>query len=409
MSQINRLILWGLGILLAALIGWYLLWFYQNFERHYRDTRVDISPAAQRNQLLAAERFLETLGYRAESVQGRDLITKLPPVGDTLFLRQLPTDMDDQALYTLNDWIEAGGRLIVMPASIADDEGSGERFLDDLGVYLLSFEYDDSDKNERHDIAEEPADSTVQEEDSVERLYVDRIEMTLPGDSESVTATFRKGYALEDRDSWASFSAGDDYGSRLLVFEIGLGRVAVISDLRLFTNDRIGFEDNAYLLRKLVEGSNTVWLQYSIDMPGLPSLLWQKFPLVVSLALGLLALMGWRLFLYTGPPRTLDNSARRNLLEHIDASAAYAWRIDKGQKMLEDNRTALEQAWRRRHPVLNSMTQEQRSDWLAEKTGMAASAISRTLYGDIDKELDFIKATLVMQQLTSGLQKRELR
>ena len=408
MTQVNRLILWGLGILLAALIGWYLLWFYQNFERHYRDSRVDISPAAQRNQLLAAERFLEQLGYRTESVQGRDLISLLPPAGDTLLLRQLPPDMDDQALYTLNDWIEAGGRLILMPTRIADESGSDERFLDDLGVYLRSFEYNESDTSEAAtgaltQVAQAP------EQETRERLYADSIEMVLPGDNDSVTATFRKGYVLEDRDRWASYSAGDDYGSRLLIFTSGQGQIAVITDLNLFTNDRIGFEDNAYLLRKLVEGSNRVWLQYSIDMPGLPSLLWQKFPLLVSLALGLLVLMGWRLFLYTGPSKTLGNSARRNLLEHIDASAAYAWRIDRGQQMLENNRNALEQAWRRRHPVLNNMTPEQRSDWLAEKTGMTASAISRTLYGDIDKEQDFIKATLVLQQLTSGLQKRELR
>jgi len=105
----------------------------------------------------------------------------------------------------------------------------------------------------------------------------------------------------------------------------------------------------------------------------------------------------------------LQNLQRRNLLEHIDATANYAWRIDRASSLFENNRKALEQAWRTRHPALNSMDNTQRSEWIAEKTGMAATAVERSLYHEITKDQDFIKASLVLQQLASGLKQRELR
>ncbi|MCG8426415.1 MAG: hypothetical protein MI754_03555, partial [Chromatiales bacterium] len=144
-------------------------------------------------------------------------------------------------------------------------------------------------------------------------------------------------------------------------------------------------------------------------MPGLPALLWQRMPFVVAIGTLLLTLLGWRLFLYTGPKLNLAGQTRRNLLEHIDATAEFAWRVDRGQRLFEENRNVIEHAWRRRHPVLNALTVNKRCEWIGDKTGLTASAIERTLYGDVAKEQDFIKATAVLQRLTVGLrQKRDL-
>jgi len=132
-------------------------------------------------------------------------------------------------------------------------------------------------------------------------------------------------------------------------------------------------------------------------------------PFILCALVVLMMLMGWRLFLYTGPRLKLQNQQRRNLLEHIDATAHYAWRIDRGYSLFENNRKALELAWRKRHPTLNPMDNRQRAEWIGEKTGMVATAVERSLYHEIAKDQDFIKATLVLQQLASGLKQRELR
>ncbi|GGK69863.1 DUF4350 domain-containing protein [Amphritea balenae] len=416
MSLANKILLWTLAALLLLGVSWYTVWFFTNYERQTKQELVDISPEARRNPWLAAERYLQQLGYSTETYSGRDQTANLPPVTDTLLLRRLQTEMTDTQLYRLNDWVEAGGTLIISPQVFTDTENIKESFIQDLGVRLresLSIENDDTDETVAVEtgVAESASESSVADKNEAkadpEKRY-HQVSFTLFGEPESISAGFRRDRFLEDSDSWAVERGGNGAEYHYLRFEIGQGAVAVLSDLDLFSNERIGQLDHAFILGHMVADSPRVWLQYSPDMPGLPELLWQKMPFVVISLLLLLILMGWRLFLYTGPTLSLQDRQRRNLLEHIEATASYAWRIDRGRGMFESNRQALEQAWRRRHPVLNPMTQAQRGEWIGEKTGMTASAVERSLYHSIDKDQDFIKATLVLQQLASGLKQREL-
>ncbi|MES9887237.1 MAG: hypothetical protein ABW140_10525, partial [Candidatus Sedimenticola sp. 6PFRAG1] len=89
MSRANRIALAVIGLLLVIAIGWYVTWFASNHERRYKDVRVDISPQAKHNRFLAAEHYLRESGLEVESLSGRDILTKLPPVGDTLVMARL--------------------------------------------------------------------------------------------------------------------------------------------------------------------------------------------------------------------------------------------------------------------------------------------------------------------------------
>ncbi|WP_428033629.1 DUF4350 domain-containing protein [Amphritea sp.] len=402
MSSTNRVLLWLLaGLLLIGGI-WYTQWFFKNFEKVTEEHRVDISPAATRNRFLAAERFLTTLGYEAESFRARNLIAMLPPTSDALLVRRMPPEMSDQQIDTLDKWVEAGGVLILAPQYFYEDDETNNPFLDYLGVRMLSPEAVD----------EEPAESDSTQNaavDAAESSVYRQVKLSLASEPEPVTVSFRRDRVLDDSEEWSSETFGSEQGANYLKLAFGQGRVLVLSDLDLFTNDRINKDDNAFLLSHLVGGSRKIWLQYSIDSVPLPQLLWQKIPFIVSVVVVLCLLMGWRLFLYTGPRLRLQNVQRRNLLEHIDATASYAWRIDRGASLFENNRKALEQAWRKRHPALNPMDNSQRAEWIGEKTGMAATAVERSLYHEIKKDQDFIKATLVLQQLASSLKQRELR
>ncbi|WP_290698703.1 DUF4350 domain-containing protein [Amphritea sp.] len=424
MSMANRILLWVLAALLIAGVSWYTVWFFNNYERQVREQRVEVSPEALRNRFLAAEHYLKALDYQAESFQARDLISDLPPPGDALLLRRMQPNLTDDQLYTLNDWIEAGGVLIVSPQhySYADgrDEAdmnleSQDRFLADLGIRMYALDVDETELDEsalEESVVEGQASGGLSEnaaaDDSEESGYL-QISLSVVGETDALKASVRRDRYLVDTDNWATERISSEFGDHYLKFNSGLGSVVVLSDLELFTNDRIGKLDHAYLLSRIVGNSRKVWLQYSIDMLPLPLLLWQRMPFLVTALALLLILMGWRLFLYTGPRLFLQNQQRRNLMEHIDASAHYAWRIDKGYSLFESNRQALEQAWRKRHPGLNSMNNSQRAEWIGEKTGMAGQAVERSLYHSIDKDQDFIKASLVLQQLASGLKQRGLR
>ncbi|WP_299201422.1 DUF4350 domain-containing protein [uncultured Amphritea sp.] len=402
MLKANRVLLWLLAGLILIGGVWYTQWFYKNFEKVTEEQRVDISPAALRNPFLAAERFLTALEYETESFRARDLVAVLPPTSDALLVRRMPSEMSDQQIETLDQWVEAGGVLILAPEYFYEEDETNNPFLDYLGVQMLAPE----------SVDEEPADSDSAQDvtgnTAGSSAYLP-VKLSLAGEAEPVTVSFRRGRILRDSGEWASEKYGSEQGANYLKLAFGQGRVLVLSDLDLFTNERINEDDNAFLLSYLVAGSRKVWLQYSIDAVPLPQLLWQKIPFVVCALIVLLLLMGWRLFLYTGPRLTLQNLQRRNLLEHIDATASYAWRIDRGYSLFENNRKALEQSWRKRHPALNSMDNSQRAAWIGEKTGMVASAVERSLYHTIAKDQDFIKATLVLQQLASSLKQRELR
>lgn len=408
MSKTNRLVLWGLGGVLLLCLAWYGQWFFNNYQRQTQSQRVDVSPAAQRNPFLAAERFLQTLGYQAESFRARDLISKLPPPSDALLVRRMQTDLSDEQRERLNTWLEAGGVLIVTPPYFTGDGSNRDDFLSDLGVVMVSGSIDEPVDEIETEMDILHAGQPGSESEAASDGGYQTIRLLFTGEAEPIEASFRRNRYLQDRDHWASQQFGVD-GTQYLLFETGLGRVIVLSDLDLFTNERIGLFDHAYLLGQLVGGRHKVWLQYGNDTPALLQLLWQKIPFVIMTLAVLLLCMGWRLFLYTGPPLNLHKEQRRNLLEHIDATADYAWRIDKADSLFEHNRNVIEQAWRKRHPSLNSMDNQQRAQWIGEKTGMAGAAVERSLYQDIAKDQDFIKATLVLQQLASGLKQRELR
>ncbi|OQX30818.1 MAG: hypothetical protein B0D96_06645 [Candidatus Sedimenticola endophacoides] len=426
MSRGNRIVLWLLALLVCAGLGWYGVWFFDNHERHSRKIRVDVSPQARRNPLLAAERYLLRGGVAAESVSGRELIERLPPPSDTLVLRRLPRALDEARLEGLIEWLRAGGYLVLTPSGFWSEEEPGHPLLEELGVRLVDGCAVTGDSAEEEVMTEVDAvadpdagcDCTCQEEagdevlddvaDDEEEAGYEQTLIEVEQQFDPLTVQFRKGRYLIDSEGLADVSAGSEAGLHLLRYRLEQGAVYVLSDLELFDNRRIGKHDHAYLLSILTEGSRKVWLHYSLDMPGLPSLLWERAPFVLS-ALGvLLLLFGWRLRHTTGPRLPAGGRGRRNLIEHIDAAAAHTWRCAGAGGLFSGNRDALELAWRRHHPLLNRMERRARCEWIGERSGVAANAVERALYGAVERDQDFIRATAVLQRLTVGLrQKRE--
>jgi hypothetical protein len=87
--------------------------------------------------------------------------------------------------------------------------------------------------------------------------------------------------------------------------------------------------------------------------------------------------------------------------------AEFGWRLDRARQLSAGNRETIDQNLRRRHPALNGMDQAGRCRWLGEKTGLSASAVARSLYGEESKEQDFVKSTYVLQRLAALLKRKE--
>ncbi|MDH5786375.1 MAG: DUF4350 domain-containing protein [Chromatiales bacterium] len=400
MAISNRITLLVLGGLITFAVVMYAMWFANNFEKRYREVRVDVSPEARRNQFLAAERFISESGTGASSHRNRDIFSLNPGDNDTIFLGNYGLLFLERNHDELWQWLERGGHLI-FTAYDREDEDEPLELLDDLGVELVWL---DEDEEEIHcEDSLEPCLNEEDEEDDESWSYIPRhvtvaFQSNTPGDYH---ARFKADRHLNDPRELADVVVGSGWMANLLQYPVGEGRVTILSDNDLFENGLIGEKDHAYLLSRLTSGSDHVWFFYSAEMPSLTELMWRHAPYLMMLLPLLLLLIGWRMLCNSGPNRYPRYDERRNLLEHLDASAQFSWRIDRAQRMLLENRYSVEQAWRRRHPQLNTLEQRERCEWIGEKSGIHPNAIERTLYGSVESEQDFIRATSILQQLTA--------
>jgi len=418
-SNSNRIYLWLLGALVVAGLVWYAYWFASNFEEATREVRTNISPEARKNPYLAAELFLRQSGLDARSHAARDIFALNPGENDTVLLGSHSRYFLERNQGKLEDWIRAGGTLILVPDRNPFDDEKPLPLLKELGVKLAFTEEDTkadgnntpgqckpengeaSGNNDTAATDDPKQDEGNQDRDKRYRTVTFRSEH--PGEFE---ARFLRDRYLKAKGPEPDVVVGEHGKPNLLMYSLGTGTVTLLSDADLFQNDMLGKKDHAYLLSLLAESPGTIWIFYSADMPSLLSLLWKHMPYLLLTLIVLLLLAGWGMLFKSGPRLQPRGEVRRNLLEHLGATAEYSWRVDKARQLFEDNRNAIEQAWRRRHPQLNTLDQAERCEWIAEKTGLTARAVERTLYDQIGAEQDFIRASSVMQKLATQVHMR---
>ncbi|MBW9261351.1 MAG: DUF4350 domain-containing protein [Candidatus Thiodiazotropha sp. (ex. Lucinisca nassula)] len=362
-------------VLLAMLgtLGWF--WFDKSFERREKVVRSTMSIEARRNPMLAAEMFLSRLGLSVESRTGREYLIEPPEEKGLLLVRDLGPPLAESGVTKLLAWVEQGGRLVAAPSGQLQ-AGGKHNLLERLGVGLV-------DPDEAWQEEETPA---LDLSGLVEGLQVE------------VELAHR--FAFDENYGAAAPLVEDP---RYLVFAWGDGYVTLISDSGVFTNSRIGEYEHARLLAHVAPDGGRVWLLHSAQVPSLLSLIWQWAPhLIVSLVL-LLSLTTWWMSRSSGAKladRTFD---RRNLLEHLEASAEFAWRNDLKAGLLDGARHQIEKRWLSAHPVLQPLDGEARCEWLAKRTGLSAAAICKALYPDQPDTTQMIKNSINLQRLYAAL------
>lgn len=393
----NKLFIAFASLLFLALCAWGAVWFMENYERHEREIRSNPAPEARRNPLLAAERFLRRRGISVESLSGRSWLTHPPQEPGVLLVHHLGPSLAPEREEELLAWVSRGGHLVVVADQVWDEDTQrSNSLLDRLGVHLHSVELDDDDErlNEDNEIV-----VTVQTDNDV-----------AGNDSAVYEVTFRADRFLEDTHEDAAWTLADeDDNVHLLEWAWDNGWITVLSDDDLFTNDRIGKHDNAWFLGYLFSGEEKAFLLYSSNMPSLLTLFWRHAPyLLVSLLL-LLLLSIWHLSQRSGPVFRKSARSRRNLMEHLHAAAAYAWRIDKARSLFAASQARIEQDWRRRHPLLDRLERPQRCQWIARKTGLEDTAVDAALYSLPDDEQMLIRLSALQQQLIKHLSRKSNR
>jgi hypothetical protein len=389
------------ALLILMLTGGLVWWFLANFKQVSYTERTAMSAEARRNPLLAAQRLLEGLGHNTESQSGRQYLIHPPQQTGVLLVRDLGAPLPQERVDDLLAWVEAGGHLIAAPGRLQDAELS-RPLLERFGVSQV-YQWNFEELGWLEEMIEQ-----AQREQTEQMEQTQQTERTT---SISLPASEEEPLDVEfDSDFWFEVDYPNEYWlapheetPHLLIFPYGEGHVTFLSDSDYFDNRRIGDYDHAPLLAELVAGHERVWLLYSSQMPGLLQLLWRWAPyLVVSVVL-FSGLLIWRMGRRSGPLIISGQQQRRDLLEHLQASAEFNWRIDPSAGLLRQVRKQVERRWLVSHPQLQRLDETARCHWLAERTGMTPEAIDLALYRSQKETGQLVKTSANLQRLLAAL------
>ena len=388
----NRPLLW-VGLLLACVFGAGA--FYAWTKAIPYDEVVDRgpSPEALANPYLAAEHFLRQQGVAVEHANSLERLTTLLGKGNSLLLLGERSNMSPRQVEQLLSWAKSGGHLLLVAEALWDEETgkSGDLLLDRLHIHqTLSDEPEEPAPSSKKPLKNKSQDLT--------KLYVDN-------ETASAYFSFDTDFNLTDPRHQAQFSANSSRSSHLMQLDLGEGSVTVITDSDLWKTPNIGKHDNAWLLWYLNQGT-AVTLLFNSDFDDLFTLLMRYFPQALIALISLIALTLWRAGMRQGPTRSPTSNARRQLQEHLKASADFLLRRSGQGTLLHALQRDILRAARHRHPGFEHLDSAAQCRVLEHLTRQPLHVISQVLDPLPQKRLssaDFSRQVACLQTLRNAL------
>ena len=384
----NRPWLW-VGLVLATLLGAGGLYVWSKAVPYDEVVERGPAPQALANPYLAAELFLRQQGLSVEHAKGLDRLATLPAKGNSLMLLGERSNMSPRQVEQLLGWARSGGHLLLVAEALWDEEAgkSGDLLLDRLHIrQALSEEPDD------------PAPAQKKKAPDLARLYVDN-------ETAPAYFSFDTDFTLSDPKHQAQFSANSARSSHLMQLNLGQGRVTVVTDSELWKIPDIGRHDNAWLLWYLNQGT-AVTLVANSDVDDLLTLLWRYFPQALVALIALVALALWYAGMRQGPVQPPAPKARRQLQEHVKASADFLLRRSGQGSLLHALQRDILRAARRRHPGFEHLDNAQQCQVLEHLTRQPSDIISLALNPLPAKRrssADFSRQVACLQTLRNAL------
>ncbi len=384
----NRPLLW-VALLLVCLLGAGGLYAWHKVIPY--DEVIDRGPSAQAqaNPYLAAEYFLRQQGLTVKHANGIEQLVDLPAKGQSLFLLGERSNMTPRQVEQLLDWTKAGGHLLVVAEALWDEDmsKSGDLLLDRVEIHqALS------------DTFGEPASPRKKKAPDLTKLYVDN-------ETAPAYFSFDTDFNLTDPKHLAQFSANSAKSSHLMQLDLGQGHVTVVTDSDLWKTPNIGKHDNAWLLWYLNQNTD-VTLLFNHDVDNLLTLLARYFPQALVALVALVALALWRAGMRQGPIQPPAPKARRQLQEHLKASADFLLRRGGQGALLQALQRDILRTARNRHPGFEHLDTAAQWQVLEHLTRQSSHAISQALGPLPRKRLssaDFSRQVTCLQTLRNAL------
>ncbi|MHC8357802.1 DUF4350 domain-containing protein [Pseudomonas sp. LB3P81] len=359
----NRRLWLVAGVFIAVLLGALSLYLYARATPYQAEIDHGPSPEAQANPYLAAEHFLRKQGLTVSHANSLDILPTLEPRQRSLLLLGDRSSMTPRQIDQVLNWTRAGGRFLFIAESLWDDKlgQSNDLLLDRVQVH----------QSLSKDLKDPPPDIGKDPYPKLTKLY-------LEDEDAPAYATFDTAFHLEDPKNLAQAWANSGKATHMMQLNHGLGSIIVVTDADLWKTPAINQYDNAWLLWYLTVDTN-VTLLFNTDHDSLLTLLLRYFPQALVALIALIGLGLWHVGVRHGPLIEPAPRARRQLHEHLRASADFMWRRTGQASLLQALQQDILHRVRRRHPGFEQLGVAEQWLVLARLTGQPTRAISQAM------------------------------
>jgi hypothetical protein len=418
MSLLHRQWLFSvLALLLAAGIGW---WWFDSFEKRW-EASSNHSAAARDNPMLAASRLLVLNGFkvRTEATLREAMLKPLAP--GTLIVAENGGIVTEEQGKKMLAWAGLGNTLVVRPKrqrDTADKKASEKKSLmfktaaelvetDPVGAHfgvVLASRSVEGCSCEKSDSRAESDEPPPKEKDQPAVVSVASI--TMPGAEHPIELDAKYDRLRSTkRASGPQFS--DDEEEAVRVYAIGKGHVVLLAK-NFFNNHNLERHDHAELLLGLAHlydqpgrAANQIVFVQNLDMLKWHQALRLNYQAGLISVGVLLLLLLWVAIRRFGPLLPEPDFERRSMIEHIDASGRWLWKVPGGREiLLNAARAATIKTMQRRTPELTRWEPAEQSAHLAKFCNLAVADIVNAMQRPAARTpIEFTRQIQTLRQL----------
>ncbi|WP_188865560.1 DUF4350 domain-containing protein [Pseudomonas asuensis] len=390
----RRPMLWAGLILATVLLAGLWAWKYVTLTETLKDAGP--SPEARNNPYLAAERFLRERSVKVQHSDSFTVLNGLPAIDHTLLLLAERDRMSPAQSQQVLDWASQGGHVVFVAEQLWDENSkkSGDFLLDAIGVQQLLTRDLDDEEADKQDEEPAPAEKWAQ----LTKLY-------LENEQEPAYIGFDDEFHLYDAKNLAQSWANSEAATHMMQLPWGNGLITVMTDAWIWQNTHIGEYDNAWLLWYITQDSD-VTLLYRADKDSLVTLLTRYFPETLAASALLLALWLWQAAQRLGPALPSPALGRRQLSEHMRASAEFIRRHSGLVSLITLLQKDIQQHARRRHPGFERLPVAEQWRLLGRLARLSPQEISQTMRPLASEKLspiDFTRRVANLQRIRKAL------
>ncbi|MHC8373407.1 DUF4350 domain-containing protein [Pseudomonas sp. MDT1-85] len=359
----NRRLWLSVGAFIALLVGVLSVYLYLKATPYPAEIDHGPSPEAQANPYLAAEHFLRKQGLTVSHANSLDILPTLEPHQRSLLLLGDRSNMSPRQVDQVLNWTRAGGRLLFVAQALWDEKTgqSNDLLLDRVQLH----------QSLSKDLKEPPPDPVDDPYPKLTKLYLENEEAP-------AYVSFDTAFHLDDPKNIAQAWANSGKATHMMQLTHGLGSITVVTDADLWKTPAIDQYDNAWLLWYLTADTD-VTLLFNTDHDSLLTLLWRYFPQALMALIALIVFGFWHVGVRNGPLLEPATRARRQLQEHLRASADFMLRHNGQHSLLQALQQDILRRVRHRHPGFEQLGVAEQWLVLARLTGQPTRAISQAM------------------------------